>query len=169
VHADATEAFDRPVDDATAVQPLPTLAGGAYALPPPPAAAPGYGRPVSNRTLARLAAMASASFVLGAGVVFALGVLATPEPAPPSGPVIAAGDPGPPPDRTLPTNATAPSTAPPETVVETTEPTTTTRRRGRPTTTADEDDPTTTRTTRPTTTRRRRVRPAISVDDVALP
>jgi hypothetical protein len=167
VHVDATEAFGLPVDDATAVQPLPTLAGAGYVLPPPPPVGPaGYRSPVSNRALARLAAMGAASFVLGAGVVFALGVLAAPEPAPQTGPVIAAGDPGPPPDRTLPMNTVAPTTAPPETVAVTT----TTRRRGKATTTVDEDDPTTTRSTRPTTTRKRRgIRPAITVDDVSLP
>jgi hypothetical protein len=150
VHSDATEAFAQPLADATAVQPLPTMAGVApgYALPAPPP--PPSGVSLSNQAFMRMAAMVAVSFVLGAGAVFGVAVVASPEPYTPTGPVSAAGgDDGPPPDRTLPANPVTQPTMP-VTVAPTSTTTTV------PTTSTTAEPPKPTRRPRPTTTRRSR-------------
>jgi hypothetical protein len=163
VHGDRT--------DATIIQPLPATAGapaGNYAAPLPPA-----GRaPLSNRTLVRGGALIGAAFVLGAGSVIGVAILASPEPSPPVGPVGAVvGDVGDAqPTRTLPSQPAAPPTIPEE--APTTAATTTTRHGpvppppgpGPTPPTTDETSPTT-RKPRPTTTRRRRPRGPFAAAD----
>jgi hypothetical protein len=161
-YGDATRAFTQPISDATAVQPLPTLAGAPLYGQPAPGPPPPAGSPVSNRAVLRMAAMGAVSFVLGAGAVFAVGVLATPEPYVPTGPVSAAeGGDGETPHRTLPSDPVSVPSSPPPTVAVTSTTAAPTTKAGPAT------KPT--RSTRPTTTRRRRGRPASTPDNRVSP
>jgi hypothetical protein len=164
VHADATEAIAQPVSDPTVIQPLPTMAGegvpyGYPGVPPPP---PGSPRPlVSTRTLVRVAALGTFSFVLGASAWLGLSVLAQPEPLPPA-PVNAASDEGPAPDRTLPGDPGPSPTTPLVTVAE--EVTTTTVTTPAPPPTAGPAPSSSPKPTKTTTTKRRRGRSPFTLD-----
>jgi hypothetical protein len=142
--ADATRAFPQPDADATAVQPLPAMATPPP-LPLPPLAAPGPAP--GNRTLLRSAALMGASFLLGAGGVLTVAVLAAPDPPPATPASAAPGDTTGSPTATLPTDTetTEPSSSLPgftwprfrTPTTRSTRPTTTRKNRGKPTTTDD--------------------------------